>query len=176
MSPIDKTPSTRKSLSKLAVIGVLLVTLIVLLWHSSHGASNAGSETDPSGRVARRKRGKANPRPAWPEFDVADLIAWNPFERTAEINLLFGSPTSSISAQPRKAGEGPEASTSDDARPHRMELNCRLDAVYRTAQGAVAMIDARIVRVGDLLEGNLRVVEIAPQSVIVETVDSGDGP
>jgi hypothetical protein len=148
----------------------------------------AASSTSPAGPHRLR----------WPEIQREEVLAFNPFaipEVLAKSNGTATAQTSqpiqvsqasdSASAQPTvpNSGEPNPNPQAEQARMRAQERKSRINRIRATAAelqqrgvavvmstsaGAVARIGEDEVRVGDIINGVLRVVKITPQGIVIE--------
>lgn len=161
-----------------ALIPVLAVVLGAILWWPAQATSEAAAEPSAAGSTAQMveradklpggdprsgdpRSGDPRTKPNWPTAGLADALAFNPFEPFAE------SPV--VSPAPSEGDESPSEQDPDliAATSSNQKVGIKIDVIYETAGERVAVVNSRIVRVGDdLTQG--RVVEITPTDIVVE--------
>ena len=173
MEPFEEAASTTPTPKwKIALIPILAATLIWNLSGSGTGSSNASPEfaaEDTNASVssgAARLDSLVESLPPWPQFSLEQLVKHDPFALNGELKSL----TSKLN--PTVASELDEGSIqpTGGARMTLDELSKKnpVTAVIDGPRGRAAIIDSRIVRVGDVLEDGIRVVGIQKSGVIVE--------
>ena len=186
-----------KALLKMALIPALILVLVaVVFWPS--GGETVSTETSLVPAIATTNSTKTDAKLVavkWPSVPLNELVAFNPFEPyevpptheepvtyetqpTAGLGAftkLFSSDTlgafktfwpSSVS---QTMSTSNNKSTSND-RATRYTSIGTLKAVYFDARGAAAILDSRVVRVGDTLPSGQRIVEITEQGIKLEDV------
>ena len=164
---------------KIALIPILVGVLIWNLSGSGNDRSSvsvdatASSEqklTEAESLIRQLERNRQNvSEKNWPAFELGDIIEFDPFslvgtlaERSGVISDAERLAAQSATAAGASGDENPEPKEPD-------ENPVRAVAIGRN--GAAALIDSRIVRVGDELEAGIRVVAIERNAIIVEMVD-----
>ena len=97
---------------------------------------------------------------AWPAFRSDDFADMDPFDRrmiVPEVLEPTVSNESSISDH--------EILVSNLARPEREPL--KIQAVFESPKGIVALVDDRVIQVGDQLEDGSKVIEITRDQIVV---------
>lgn len=163
------TPRTaRTNLIKLGVIPLLVVVLVATLWYGSRPLPSSTPEgvaaLSTRSRKARQPAAQKT-KPDWPKFDLNEVIAVSPFgPRTP-----FGAPTPTESESTESTAIDSVPPPKGDQQRTLTAADGELQAIYQTSSGAVAVVNSRIVRPGDLLAEGVRVVEITNDSVVVES-------
>lgn len=182
---------------KLILIGVLAVVLVgVVYWnyfrdppragstakqpakageqHAKRSAPAAARQTAPAAGAQPSRPaqgGGGRPRKPWPKFDLADVIARDPFTLPA----AFPQPHSSLASaaeigeplpSPSPASQT-EAATQERADTLAAMKQQGVQLVLQNGREYVAKIGDRQVRVGDKI-GGLRVVDISLRGVVLE--------
>jgi hypothetical protein len=171
---------------KLALIPVLALTLVYLLTSSRSSDDtvpaetalvSAPPETSPlatpsaAGAVVTDVVATAPDLPLsleWPVLPLDDVLAYNPFGWPDGL-----APVAPIPVANAAAGQG--ASDVDQHQMDRQKLLDQLEATsvsayYVSNQGAVALVGSRLLHVGDVIDGQIRVQEIEPDRVTYEPV------
>ncbi len=133
----------------------------------------------------------------WPEIQREEVTAFNPFEipdgllpkslstshqAQSSQSIQVAQSLQTASPQPTATGGAHYAGKTDDAqgRIRAQERKSRIKSiatilqqqgvgvVVSTSAGSVARIGEQEVRVGDIINGVLRVVEIGPQGIVIE--------
>lgn len=109
----------------------------------------------------------------WAVTSLHDVTAFDPFtlRGALEERAALAPPTA-----PAIADASPEPPAAADAsvsapQPEYDVSQYRLQAVFNSPRGPAAIVDSRIVRIGDELEPGLRIVRITPSGLIVEPAD-----
>ncbi|MGE0610591.1 MAG: hypothetical protein AB7O62_26110 [Pirellulales bacterium] len=173
----DKTPAERRKLALLALLAVLFV--VVLYWQFA-GAGGSPAAADLA--VARPPRtvypaaipeSHGTARRDWPTADLSETIAHNPFRMPAQfIPPPEPEQVVELDEQAVAAVEQAQAEPIEEqlpaVEPPPFQWPVKVQAVFVDARGAAAMVDSRVVRVGDRLESGARVIEIAPGHVMLQ--------
>lgn len=158
MSNFAVTNKLSREQLKLALIPMLgLVLLAVLFWPS-------GEKEQPvvtrSARPVLTPTNSTQPllahQPNWPKVRLEDVTAFSPFDPPA--------PAAPI---PSVATNTEQENVEEEIMPKPVLIG-KLQAVYQTADGMVAILNSRIVRVGDRLPNGSLIVEITEQSILVD--------
>ena len=183
-----RTATTATARVKLALIPVLGLVLVYILATSpapddaapsstlletpdpqpAGGESIATAENDPSAAVVPAAEIVTLPPPKdWPSLSLGEVLENNPFAWPKEL----ASPAQITDS---KFGDDVSADAGDD--PQRQELldqlaSAGVSAFYESNQGAIALVGTRVLRVGDVIEGKLRVLRIDPEQVTYEPVE-----
>ncbi len=188
MSVTSRTPAW-----KIALIPLLT---IVLVWNLSAGdqkpleattaAENTAAENTAAEKTAAEKTAEtvstasldsareepgrnfrhfdANP---WPAVDSAKIAEFDPFALDGELAQRSILPS---------AVEKPLAAAIDeDLTAQQIEetlSNLQLQGILNGSNGPAALVNSRIVRIGDEIQPGLRVVEITSAGIVVEPVNS----
>lgn len=171
--------SAKTDKRKMALIPVLAGVLIWNLTGSDDdrssisvdaSASSAQKLTEAESLIRQLERNRQNvSQKNWPAFELSDIIDFDPFSLTGTLAERSGvvSDAELLAAQTATAdgvaGDDKIESKEPDVNPVR--------AVAIGKNGAAALIDSRIVRVGDELEAGIRVVAIERNAIVVEMVD-----
>lgn len=101
-------------------------------------------------------------RSAWPVFQLEQIRGADPFGRQA---LNLDGPTSNLLSGPSMS----DASTPTmERRPSQPETQVRpVQAVFESPQGRAALIDHRLVRIGDQLPDGSHVLDISEAGIVL---------
>lgn len=167
MSATSEPNNTSKRWIKISLIPVLLGVLALVLWPGSN-SQNVELALDPA-EILAEENSPVTPvsstsnseKSVWRKADIQDVIAFNPFEAY--------SPKESQSAGDGETnGSGlPSAEHPDDSRSQEAAVGT-LQALFVDSQGAAAILDSQVIRVGDTLPSGARVIEITAEGVKVE--------
>jgi hypothetical protein len=158
--------------AKLALIPVLLLVLAgVLYWPSDDSAAESVPTlvTQPAvpslGQSTTHPANATKPKIRWPEYSLNEVIAFSPFDPLPMDEGTQAALASADSVQPSDAGGALPSPSQPTTKTLKAET---LQAIYHDGRTAVALINSRLVRPGDLLEEGVRVVEITSAGVVVE--------
>jgi hypothetical protein len=170
---------------KLTLIPVLvLILVVVLVWPddeplrgNSNEGTNAAAVSQPvaSTKSASRDQpgqiSKVLPRPAkvWPEIAIEEILRHDPF--ALPFPLRRRPQLADLQDDEEKLREKADKRARELKQLIETLQQKRVSVVFRTEQGAVAVIGSRLVREGGLFEEGLRIVEIRPDGVILEVED-----
>ncbi|MFG0263195.1 MAG: hypothetical protein ACF788_12455 [Novipirellula sp. JB048] len=203
MSRSEFLSASQLSPRKIVWITLLVVILgFVLFWPPEESSESPRSTLRPAARsltsTSHPSSSEQHPVAAdWPEFELPEVLDTNPFETifvtappppaVAMANLVPAAvPTEKQrpAAQPEalpaiptpETEPEPELEPGTEAEPPAQLVQVAhedVDIIYENAFERVAVIDSRLVRVGDMLDDG-RVVEITPDDVIIEMLLSDD--
>lgn len=171
---------------KLALIPVLALTLVYLLTSSRSSDDTVPAETvlvsappetstvatpSAAGAVVTDVVATAPDLPPpleWPVLPLDDVLAYNPFGWPEGL-----APTAPLAAAEAVTGQG--ATDMEQSQNDRQKLLEQLEATsvsayYVSMQGAVALVGTRVLHVGDVIDGQIRVQGIEPDRVTYEPV------
>jgi hypothetical protein len=187
---------TPRQLLFIAVLGVILAVVLIVQFGGASGGpddSQGGSrpQAAPSGAAQPAQRQSAagpqaagspapgvktapgTPRPAsppWPKLSGQVAGQYDPFAMPEPLARQAKA------QRPDDSPGGKAGSRNPATDPALMALRRKgTDAILRDGQGAVAVIDKRVVRVGDVLQG-YRVVSIDDDGVLLAPSPSQDVP
>tara|TARA_R110002072_G_scaffold243821_2_gene403072 strand:- start:49542 stop:50078 length:537 start_codon:yes stop_codon:yes gene_type:complete len=178
MNPKAASLTTDKR--KVALIPVLVG---ILIWNLTSSSDKAGSgaadnsatlseqtltEADGLIRQLRSSQDRTQ-RKNWPQFELEDMVKFDPFSVSGALAERSGFQAAEqlIASQPEA-----ESHLSPDAADEKADpIENPVRAVTIGRNGAAALIDSRIMRVGDQLEEGIRIVAIERNAIIVEMVE-----
>lgn len=173
-------PSGQTDKRKMALIPVLAAFLI---WNltSSDDNSRQGSASESVSRTAQtlteaeamiaqlKKNQERAEQKNWPHFELNDVLEFDPFSLAGTLAERSGvQPAEQLVAAADTAASNPSAD-SPPTEPDPKENPVRAVAIGR--HGAAALVDSRIVRVGDEVEEGIRIVAIERNAIVVEMID-----
>lgn len=154
--------SVKDWLRLLAIPALLIVLVAVVFWPSQAGSGTDESSV-PTPRAARVRTAAlvSINTPVWPAAHIEDIIAFNPF--TPPIPAPAPAAAGADPQDPESAAGEPSAERRRAA--ELQNSNGKLQAIYIDDRGAAAIVNSRVLRVGDLLPGGDRIVAITPQGI-----------
>jgi hypothetical protein len=167
------SPPRRGERWKLALAPMLALVLAAVLYQNCQPAA----PVPPPARTARPAPQSAVPgteavaasptKGAWPANAAELALSYDPFtppRETVAVIAPQASPTAGAVASDEQAssGEGPPL-----ARPGRPARATNVSAIYRVGKDSIAIVDAHIVRVGDVLDGR-RILAITASDVLID--------
>lgn len=99
---------------------------------------------------------------ARPALSLEEIVRHDPFAMVGELASRAGLSTASVAIADGLRTADPEVAAETRT------LTTPVKAVLNGPNGAVALVDSRIVRVGDFLEPHMRVVAIESDAIVVE--------
>jgi hypothetical protein len=139
---------------KLALIPALgLVLAAILFWPSKPGFQPAATSPVVAETPSRAPKTTATPK-TWAG------TTWN---EVGEFNLFDPPPT------PEPEGKTIDSTASSERmeRERSNSVTPQIQAIYQDARGAIAIVDSKVVRVGDTLDGR-RVAEITSSGIVLD--------
>ena len=177
--PDPKPESPRNRLIKIALIPVLAIVLIVVMLPGSEqtdpefGLSDEAQATlDASGTggtiIEVGPESEAADARAWPELSLRDILSHNPFEVPRALDPTPDEVPVALEEAAAVAAEQKQAE----------ELSGTIAALKQTGVGMIfrgkggtsAMVGSRVIREGDMLGENLRVLRIDEKGVVVDVI------
>ena len=174
------SPNSKTDKRKIALIPVLAGFLI---WNLTSAGGNAHGDaavdfveqseqtlTEAEGliRQLRQSQDRASQK-NWPQFNLNDVVKFDPFSLAGTLAERSGV----LAAEQLLAAQtetGLDLSVDTVVKePDPSENPVRAVTIGRN--GAAALIDSRIVRVGDELEEGIRIVAIERNAIVVEMID-----
>lgn len=144
---------------RIALIPTLAAILLVLTRSLVTGDSQAVE-------ALAMEKGEVNSLPTsvvpaatskWPEMKLADVIAFDPFELPKTEQTRETTVVSSAMDQNAPNRSAAEAASVGE-----------VQAVYIDSRGTAALVDSKVMRVGDMLPDGRRIVEITTQGIRLE--------
>lgn len=137
---------------KLALIAVLgLVFAAILFWQARHQSNPLSAEMGIQPQARATSIDKAFTT-SWPSTTLAEVSAFNPFDPPPR-------PTAPDASEPEATSE-PQTTKAPPA-------ISSVQAVYEDRRGTIAILNSKVVRVGDYLDGR-RVLDISAKGVVLE--------
>ncbi len=172
-TPEAATPTPRW---KIALIPLLAATLVWNLSTSngSHGGSEAeesaaNTDSGPGDFSAERGHPPVEKAQPWPEFPLERIVARDPFAMSGELLARTEDSAAQVVAT---------TSTDDFNQPEKTrgsleELSASnpVTAVIDGPLGRAAIVDSKVVHIGDVLEDRFRIVDILKSGIVVELTD-----
>jgi hypothetical protein len=166
------SPQRRSERWKLALAPVLALVLAAVLYQNCQPAAPAPppariAQPAPQPAVPGTEAVAASPtKGAWPANAAELALSYDPFtpRETVAVIAPQASPATGAVASNEQAssGEGPPL-----AKPGRHARATNVSAIYRVGKDSIAIVDAHIVRVGDLLDGR-RILAITASDVLID--------
>jgi hypothetical protein len=105
----------------------------------------------------------------WPRFELAEIIAFDPFSNGKPVESLSAIKTAGQNAaEGKQVGRGNTESGKGGSTKGDADFNGRIHAVYQRGGHTAALVGAKTVRPGDQLEGAGRVVEVDQGGMMLE--------
>lgn len=148
--------SAMRQRNKLAAVPILLIVLLKVLTGDSNNEEPSASEVAaPRAATGDATRQPSRPRRErqWPAITVEEAIRHNPFTYSGRRDAAptSGDPSIAAAAEPIEAA---------------------VTAYFQSTKGEVALIDGQVVRVGDIVDGDWRVVKLSPDSAVLAPADA----
>jgi hypothetical protein len=157
--------TSNSNLMRLLLIPVLCVVLLaVLCWPAAKQDTSASAPLQTSEDAVQKASelpSTKTKRPEWPVATLSDVVAFDPFQplnslaTVAPIEVQDNEPIDNINSNDDDALEKPKSVVA-------------LQAIYFDKRGAAAILDSRVVRVGDVLANGSKVVGIHAQGVTLD--------
>jgi hypothetical protein len=172
---LSKPAVTRRQVVLIAVLGVILAAvLIVQFGGASAGKDEGGGRKEeygvaasPSSFILRPSSFPPAPSP-WPKLGGQVAAQYDPFAMPEPLAKQ------TLAERSEKSRDGKAAPRNPASDPVLAALRSKgTHALFRDGDGAAAVIDNRVVHVGDVLQG-YRVVSIDDDGVLVTPSDSQD--
>lgn len=167
---MSSKPAATSRLKLIAIPLLGAVLLGVVVWPSEKEES-ASPVLSPD-RVARRKAAQTSAATAaktvsWNVIPRADAREFNPFQapRTATESIAAGGAEGNTATT---AGSSATASNGTTQSPSPQRQLVRVQAVLDSAGQQMALIDGKLIKIGDELPGGGKVASISAAGVVVE--------
>lgn len=159
---------------KVALIPVLGTVLLLVLWPAG-GTKTQLERHRPApsgGRDAHPEQAQGSGLPPLPHFDVSTALDFNPFETPDSIRELIQGPSEPapelVDADVAAQEQADQAqATADRLQKLRVSVVLTNPSGRRGEASEAAIIGARVVRVGDVLDGGARVIRIDSNGILV---------
>ena len=168
---------------KIALIPILLVVFYFVLPEELKMASKSANQlrTDSNGRNGTERTSVSNRNPnahdnsakvslatEWPMFKMDHFENIDPFDRS----MIFPELQSQKSDIQVQANEQvSQVLVSEKARKSELE-SLKIQAVFQSPKGVAALINGRVLHVGDELSDGTFVIDIRSDKLVVETHDT----
>jgi hypothetical protein len=180
--PTDKAAQRKKLIKQMMIPVLLLVLGVVFAWpkgKSDDDALNQQSDQveaavspstlqeQPAGRseaelLAERRRKQV------PKIELSQILQHDPFALPATLTEALAVGTPEASDKARK----------NEDRKRRVEeivkslQQKRVSLIFRGKGGVTAVLGSRTIHEGDLIEGEVRVIEIKPEGLTLEVINN----
>lgn len=163
---------------KIALIPILVG---ILLWNLSGSGEDVktadrvveNSEktlTEAESLIQQLKKSKEQAsQKNWPAFDLDEVVEFDPFSLVGTLAERSGLETNADLLKEESVADSESSAEAAESSDDPIENPLRAVAIGKN--GAAALIDSRIVRVGDELEDGIRIVAIEQNAIVVEMVD-----
>ena len=160
--------------AKIALIPVLAgILYLVLPKSSTKDKAGAATPTKVATESHRHKRTIRPPNPeahakepiVWPEIRLEDLSGADPFDRRRMFPEQAIDPASATDIE-KETFVSLNGEAGENASPFK---TIAIQAIYESPQGVIAIIDGRMIHVGDRLEDGREVVGIYSDHIQVTT-------
>lgn len=193
MSEPAAAKQSRHDRLKMAAIPVLAVILLLVVFRSdpesaeaeATAAAPAGGETPAPVVKTGAPKTAAEPPPAWPRISLQHVLQHDPFglpdewkprtesspERTQQKLAAQAEAAEAEEAAARRLVEEQQQREAQEraARAARLQSwrDKRVSLIYMGPKGRTAVVDGRIVAVGDRLDEDIRVLEITSDEIVL---------
>lgn len=179
MSTTTQKPADRWRHQKLAAIPILALVLAGMLYRNFAGGSDAPPFAPPPPRLMRVPLHGATAvvpnliskldAKQWPKIELEEIIARNPFGtwNSTDVNSAVAS-SSSTSAQKIGSPSADSREPTNQIKLTETVTTEKVQALYRDAAGAAAIVDSHVIRPGDALEGGFKVIEVTNDGITVK--------
>lgn len=162
-----KTPgSADAERRKKLAAGLLLVVFVVVIYVQFGGGAEAEIEIPkrrPETPVQTAAADGRRSTRAWPAVKLAEVIEKNPFRPIRPIEKAEATEP----VVPTPEAEAAAAAATENRAALNAFASRKVDAIIATARGPAAMIGAKLVREGDVVDG-VRIVSIQADGIVVE--------
>ncbi len=156
-----KTPSN--AIRLFLIPALVLVLIAVLFWPVANKANTTSLQlSQDSIAMATAPSESTVNRRIWPVIRLNDVIACNPFRPLQ---------TTSSGASMEKHDVTGAGSIDHAANEVASSTPGTLQAIYFDAHGAAAILDSRVVRIGDILANGSKVVAINSQGISLDALE-----
>jgi hypothetical protein len=161
------SPSMNNNL-KIALIPALGLVLVYLVLRGRNGSEQSSVETPvrvADNETSRSIRSQEPTTPVtqaisnWQKFAIEDLPTTDPFDRRALFPVLSAVATPSDSNNTLVGA--PDRSSAEVLKP------IKIQAVFQSPSGITALVENRVIHIGDRLEDGSEVVGITPEQLLL---------
>lgn len=166
---------SKKQYAKIAAIPILALVLYAVFPRTGTRENSATHEKDnsQSGSLDDRSRvrvpkstaslGKEK-RTEWPSFSSSDIATIDPFDK----GMIFPENTGSTSDEMSSGLPQQKLVSSPSFTPPATKVSdLKIQAIFQSSRGIAALVDTRLIHVGDRLNDGTEVMEITPEQLIV---------
>jgi hypothetical protein len=153
---------------KIALIPVLGLVLVYLVMRSRTGTEQTSAEPPASVALNETSSDTPNQEPTkpvaqaisnWPKFEIHDLQNTDPFDRKAVFPV---PPEATASTDPNKS-----LVATTDRSPEEALKPIKIQAIFQSPSGITALVENRVVHIGDRLADGSEVVGITPEQLLL---------
>lgn len=184
--PTPDTPASPNSAPKATPawkIALVPVLAIVLVWNLASPSKQpldaatdeqtasdvVAPETSAEVVTATLLKQRHLQQPDWPTVDARTIAEFDPFALSGELaERSIATPPVVEAAEPVAAAEAAQKQQQIEEAIARLNVQ----GIFKGSNGPAALVDSRIVRIGDEIEPGLRIVEITASGIVVEPAEA----
>jgi hypothetical protein len=166
---------SKKQYAKIATIPILALVLYAVFPRTesrqnsaTHEKSNAQSSSDDDRSRNRVPNSTASLRPEkrteWPVFDSSEILTIDPFDK----GMIF--PENAVSTTKESSSDSPQQKLVSSpllSQQATKVSDVKIQAIFQSSRGIAALVDTKLIHVGDRLDDGTEVMEITPEQLIV---------
>lgn len=163
--------TTMQRYAKIATIPVLALVLYCVLPRDKNIATD-NKANSPSDKVENRpaRHGKyatadktMAKKPEWPVYRALDIASTDPFDKT----MIFPETVVHLDGKEPSDSSTQKLISSSTTTQTVKVSDVKIQAIFRSPKGFAALVDTRLIQVGDRLSDGAEVIEITPDNLIV---------
>ena len=157
--------------AKIASIPVLALVFYGVLPRDKNIATN-NKTSSPSDKVENRSASHAKfataektmtKKPEWPVYRALDIASTDPFDKT----MIFPESVVHLDGKEPSDSSTQKLISSSMTTQTVKVADVKIQAIFRSPKGFAALVDTRLIQVGDRLSDGAEVIEITPDHLIV---------
>jgi hypothetical protein len=166
---------SKKQYAKIAVIPILALVLYAVFPRTENRENSAAqvknasqlSSVDNQSRIRVPNNTAALSkvkRTEWPNFSLSDISTIDPFDK----GMIF--PEHAVSTTKESSSDSPQQKLVSSpllSQQATKVSDVKIQAIFRSSRGIAALVDTKLIHVGDRLDDGTEVMEITPEQLIV---------
>ena len=176
--PTEKAAQRKKVIKKMMIPVLLLVLGLVFAWPEGSTDDDASDQVEAAGASTSLQEEQAahseaelaaeRRRNQLPKIELSEILQHDPFALPATLSdeLAIGSPKAIDEVRENRERQ---RRVEEIVRSLQDE---RVNFVFRGKSGVAAVFGSRIIHEGDLIDGEVRVIEINSKGLTLEVIDN----
>ena len=163
--------ANKKQYTKIAAIPVLALVLYFVFPRTENSATHAKNDAQSASlddrtriRVQNSTASLRKEKTEWPNFNFSDVSTIDPFDK----GMIFPESAASTTKESSSDSSQQKLVSSPLLTQQATKVSAvKIQAIFRSSRGIAALVDTRLIHVGDRLSDGTEVLEITPEQLIV---------